>query len=105
MYITVCGRKIQSSDIREINITDQRVLIDTKEDFISLRYSNEDEIKEARSWMKIKTLTNKELNDAIKLLTIICDNYINTYTQCVECPLHRKTGCMITTIPVNWTEE
>ncbi len=75
-----------------------------KEDFISARYTNEEEIKDARNWLRMQDLQEKDLQEAIALLTIVCDNYINSYNQCQECPLHKKNGCIVTTIPINWQE-
>ena len=96
---------IDTNSIKEVTIRDGEVLLDTQENFYRLRYLTEDEIVELRHFQRFKTLSRSELMEALNLLMITCDFFLNTKTQCQYCPLHKKDGCVFNTIPINWREQ
>ena len=104
MYITVCGKQIPEDTIQDITITSTKVFIDTTDDYFDLRYSQEEDIKEARDWLQAKQATLPELKQAVSLIILTCNFYINTKEQCSRCPLRRRFGCVFNTIPLNWRE-
>ena len=102
MFITVCNQTIDVQSILSVIIKDNEVLIDTTEDFLRIKYSSLDEITELKNWQKFSTLTRAELQEALNLLYITCEFFINMKDQCTDCPLKRKEGCVFTTIPIDW---
>lgn len=103
MIITVCGKPIDAQNILSVIIKEHEVLIDTPEDFLRIKYSSEDEIIELKNWKRFSELTKAELIEALNLLYITCEFFINTKDQCNGCPLKRKDGCAFTSIPIDWS--
>ena len=106
MLIEVCGKKFNTEDIRELVIREQvqKVFVDTTEDFYELRYTNENEIKEAKSYLRFNQITRTELIDAVNIIIMVCDHFINKKEQCEPCPLKKKEGCIFSYLPIEWRE-
>lgn len=106
MKIHVADRVFDSEDIVEISIRESRkeVFVSTGDDFYRIKYTSDKEIQDVIYWKKLATITHKDLHNAIYLLIITCDYFINSKEQCLGCPLHRNTGCLLMTIPNNWRE-
>jgi len=102
MILRIAGKAFNTESIVDIIISDNQVLIQTHEDFHRIRYTNEEEIIEAKNWLKFHSLTKKDLLEAIHILMITCDFFINTKEQCELCPLSKKDGCVFTSIPIDW---
>lgn len=102
MIVTICNKKFNSEEIRSIHITSTEVFVETEEDYFALRYLSEEELVGARNWLKFQNITNKDLLDAVNLLIITCDYYINSKTQCYSCPLKRKEECIFNYMPIDW---
>ena len=104
MNSTICNQVFDTEVINNITITNSKVLIDTDEDFFELRYTYEEEIIAAKNYLKFKELTRKELLNAVNIIIMTCDYFINNKEQCVPCPLHKRNGCVFTCIPIEWRE-
>lgn len=104
MYIKICNQIFDTNEINSITITETKVLIDTKEEFYNLRWCNEEEITEARNYLKLQQLTKTELLNAVNIIIIVCNYFLSTKEQCEPCPLKKKNGCVFTTIPNEWRE-
>ena len=106
MLIEVCGRTFDTDNIRELVIREQvqKVFIDTTDEFYELRYSKEKDITEARNYLRFKEITRRELFDAVNLVIMVCDFFINKEEQCAPCPLKKKEGCVFTYLPIDWRE-
>ena len=102
MYITVCNKQFPVEDIQSIKITDSKVFIETTDDFFDMRYTSEEQLQEARGWLKAKSITLPELREAVTLIITVCTVFLNTKEQCFQCPLKKKNGCVFSTIPINW---
>lgn len=102
MYITVCDKQFPIETILNIKITDSKVFIETTDDFFDLRYTSEEQLQEAKGWLKIKDITLSELREAVTLIITVCTIFINTKEQCYQCPLKKRNGCVFSTIPLNW---
>ena len=72
MIITVCNQQFDTQDIKTLDIKEGRVFIETEEDFFNIRYTNADEIEEAKNYLKFQTLTRKQLIDAVEIIMITC---------------------------------
>lgn len=102
MIITVCNRKFNTKDIQNIRIHEGRIFITTEEDYYEMRFTREDDIKQARDYMHFQEITRKELIDAVDLIMITCDFFINEKEQCEPCPLKKREGCIFGRIPIDW---
>ena len=102
MKITICNHQFDTENIIDLNITESSVLIDAKDDFYRLRYTQESEIIEARNYLKFKSLRKRDVMDAVMTIILICDYFINNKTQCELCPLKRNKGCIFESIPIDW---
>lgn len=102
MYLTIAGKQFKTDDIRGIVIKEDEIFLDTTDNFHRIRYSNEEEIVEAKTWLKFHNLNKTELIEAIHLLILTCEFFINTKEQCKLCPLSKKDGCVFTSIPIDW---
>ena len=102
MLLNICNQEIDTKDIKNITLTGTAVLIDTEEEYYSLRYTDRNEVKDAELWLKFYELTRKELMQAVNTIMITCDYFINQKEQCSECPLQKKEGCVFTHIPIEW---
>lgn len=102
MILNICKHKFDSKDIFSINIKDDIVFVDAKDDFYRLTSSDENDIKDAKNWIAFRELTEAKLSDAVQIIMMVCEHYANEYKQCEECPLKRDYGCIIQNAPVNW---
>lgn len=104
MIITICNQEFDTNDIKDIFITDIKVMVHTTDDFYDIRYSNEEQIKEARNYLKFKELTRKELLQAVNVIITTCDYFISEKEQCAPCPLKKAQGCIFNYIPKDWRD-
>ena len=104
MQITICNQLFDTNDIKDITIKDGRIFIDTDEEYYNLRWHRKEDIEEAEQYLRFKTLTRKELMDAVNIIMITCDYFINTKEQCAPCPLKKKQGCVFNYIPIDWSD-
>lgn len=102
MIIRICEREFDTQTINDITITSSEIMIDTEEEYYMLRYYSEEDIKEAKEFLKFKELTRKELLNAVNIIILTCDYFINNKEQCSACPLQKKNGCVFTNIPIEW---
>ena len=102
MKITICNKSFDTDQINDIIITPNNVLIDANDDFYKLKYSNESEIDEAKTYLKFKSLRKTDLIEAVMILITTCDYFINSKSQCELCPLKRKKGCIFHSNPIDW---
>ena len=102
MELIIAHRRFVSEEIKNIVIRDDRVFVDTKEDFFNIPYKNTEEIRDAVLWKRLQNITLKDVQDAVETLIFICDAFINTKTQCEGCPLHNNHGCKLNKIPIDW---
>ena len=102
MIITVCGREFETSEIEYLKIHERTVFITTAEDCYEYRYTKEEDIQEAKNYLKFQKITRKELLDAVNIIMITCDFFINEKEQCIPCPLKKKEGCIFGRIPIDW---
>ena len=102
MEITICNKKFNTESIKGLSITENAVLIDAVDDFYRLRYTNENEILDAKTYLKFEKLKKEELMDAVRIIIITCDYFINSKTQCESCPLKRSQGCVFNSNPIEW---
>lgn len=102
MELRINNQIFQSEEIRALRIMPKEVLIDGKDDFYRIQYRTPEEIHDAILYLRLQDLTFNDLYDAVKTIVTVCDVYINSKTQCDDCPLHKSYGCMLQTIPNNW---
>lgn len=104
MEITICNHRFDSREIRNItfNANNTKIFVDTNDDFFVFNYKFENEVIEAKQWIRLQTLSMKELNEAITTIMSVCNYFINTNSQCSLCPIKRNKGCLFETIPINW---
>lgn len=102
MIITICNQQFNTNEIKDICIRENNVLIDTEDDYFNLRYTKEEEIKEAKAFLQFKEMTRKELLDAVNIIMITCDFFLNRKEQCAPCPLKKKEGCIFDYTPIDW---
>lgn len=102
MIITICNKQFDTEKIQSLSITSTNVLIDTEDNFYNLRWTHEESIQEARNYLKFQKLQKQELMDAVILIMTVCEYFINSKTQCANCPLKRKQGCIFYSIPIDW---
>ena len=101
MILNICGRKFKSEEIVDIKIKDKEIHIFTTNDFYKLPFNSTDEIKDATLFIKCNSITLRDVYEALITLNTICEFFINSQTQCKECPLHRN-HCILQEIPINW---
>ena len=102
MIITICDKYFDTEKIRDLTITNTSVLIDTEDDFYTLRYTDREDIQDALNYQYFKELTRGELQKAVNTIIFVCEFFINSKTQCYMCPLQKQKGCIFTTIPLDW---
>ena len=102
MDLRIGSYTFQMEEIRGLRITDKEVLIDGVDDFYRIHYHTQDEIHDALLYKKLQDLTYHDMYDALRTIICICDVYINSKEQCIDCPLHKSYGCMLQTLPINW---
>lgn len=102
MIITICDRKFDTEDIKSINIRENKVFVETKDDFFNFRYTDHEEIREAEDYLNFERLTEKELQKAVMTIILVCEFFLNQKEQCVPCPLKKKEGCLFNYLPIDW---
>ena len=103
MILKICNQIFESEEITGLQIREKEVFIDGKEDFYRLKIKTEEDIHDAKIYLKLQELSYQDLYDALRVLQAVCDVYINSKEQCAECPLYKSYGCAVQTIPNNWT--
>lgn len=104
MKLNISGRVFDTDDIYEISIRENQkeVFITTNEDFYRIKYRSEKDIADVIYWKKLSDITTQDIHNAIYTLIILCEFFINSKTQCLECPLFKNNQCLLNTIPNNW---
>jgi len=104
MKLNISGRVFDTDDIYEISIRENQkeVFITTNEDFYRIKYRSERDIEDVIYWKKLSDITTQDIHNAIYTLIILCEFFINSKTQCLECPLFKNNQCLLNTIPNNW---
>ena len=102
MILHINNQEFDTEDIRNLTITNTSVLIETEEDFYTVRYHKREDIQEALDYQHFKELTRGELQQAVNTIILTCEFFLNSKEQCSLCPLQRFEGCVFTTIPLDW---
>ena len=106
MKLRISNRVFDTEDIRELSIRGKQreVFVTTENDFYRIKYRSEKEIADVIYWKKLSEITTKDLHNALYILIITCEFFINSKLQCAGCPLFINKQCIITTIPNNWRD-
>lgn len=106
MKLRISGRVFDTEEITELIVKEDRreIFVSTKDDFYRIKYRSEKDIEDVIYWKKLSDITTKDIHNAIYILLITCDYFINSKSQCLECPLFKNNQCLLTTIPNNWRE-
>lgn len=106
MKLNISGRIFDTDEVNEISIRKARreVFITTNEDFYRIRYRSEKDIADVIYWKKLSDITTKDLHNAIYIIMLTCDYFINSKEQCKGCPLYKHDRCSLMTIPQNWRD-
>lgn len=106
MKLNIAGRIFDTEEVSEISIRESQkeVFVTTDDDFYRIRYRSEKDIADVIYWKKLSDITTKDLHNAIYIIMITCDYFINSKNQCNECPLCKHNQCSLMTIPHNWRE-
>lgn len=106
MKLNIAGRIFDTEEVNEITIRESQkeVFVTTDDDFYRIRYRSEKDIADVIYWKKLSDITTKDLHNAIYIIMITCDYFINSKNQCNECPLFKHSQCSLMTIPHNWRE-
>ena len=104
MKLNIAGRIFDTEEIIEATIREdnREVFITTEEDFFRIKYRSAEQISDLYFWKRMANVTVKDLHNAIYLLTMTCDYFINSKEQCHGCPLYKNDICLLLTIPNNW---
>ena len=102
MILTICNYQFDTDDIKSIDIRESKVFVETKEDFFNLRWTDPEEIQEAQEYLKFEKLTEKELQQAVMTIILVCDYFLNRKEQCAPCPLKKQQGCIFSYLPIDW---
>lgn len=104
MILNIAGRLFDTEDIHELLIKEnnREVFVTTSEDFYRIRYRSEREIEDVIYWKKLENITTKDVSEAMYILIITCEYFINSKHQCENCPLKKNTKCIFLDIPYNW---
>lgn len=105
MELIICNKNFKTEDIEDLRVTDKEVFITLADDFVRLKYKKEEDIQDALLYLKLQDITYQDIFEAMQILIGVCDVYINSKTQCITCPLNKKHGCILQTIPINWKGE
>ena len=106
MKLNIAGRIFDTEEVTEISIRESQreVFVTTEDDFYRIRYRSEKDIADVIYWKKLSDITTKDLHNAIYIIMVTCDYFINSKTQCIGCPLFKHNQCSLMTIPNNWRE-
>ena len=106
MILHIVNRVFDTDEIHELSIRESQkeVFVSTGDDFYRIKYRSEEEIADVIYWKKLSDITTKDLHNAIYILMITCDYFINSKDQCLGCPLYKNNKCSLMTIPNNWRE-
>ena len=104
MILRIGNQVFDTEEVNEISIREKQreVFVTTDDNFYRIKYRSENEIADVIYWKKLSEITTKDLHNALYILIVTCDYFINSKFQCTECPLHINNECVITTIPNNW---
>lgn len=102
MELIINNQTFKTEEIRGLRITETEVLIDGTDDFYRIKYRTTEEIHDALLYQKLQNLTYQDLYDALRTLMTVCDVYINSKEQCINCPLHKSYGCTLQAMPLSW---
>lgn len=105
MILNISGYMFDTDELEDIFHREEikTVFITTSTyGFQKIKYDTEEEVTDLLIWEKLQTITNKDVFQAAYTLSMVCEYYINSKTQCIECPLQNELGCMLNTIPINW---
>ena len=102
MKITICNKQFNTETIKDITITEHNVLVDAEDDFYRIRYTKEEDIVDARTYLRFKTMQKEDLMNAVMIIITTCDYFINSKSQCAFCPLKRDQGCVFNSNPIDW---
>lgn len=106
MKLRIAGRIFDTDEVHEISIRESQreVFVTTDDDFYRIKYRSEKDIEDVIFWKKLSNITTKDLHNAIYIILMTCDYFINSKYQCTECPLYKHGQCMLMTIPNNWRD-
>ena len=104
MKLDIAGQVFDTDEVNEISIRETRkeVFISTNDNFYRIKYQSEKDIADVIYWKKLGDITSKDVHNAVYILMITCEFFINSKYQCEGCPLHKHKTCMLMTIPNNW---
>lgn len=102
MIITICNKQFDTQEIKSIDIRESKIFVETKDDFFNFRWTEQEEIQEAKDYLKFEELTEKELHEAVTTIILVCEFFLNQKEQCIPCPLKKKEGCLFNYLPIDW---
>jgi hypothetical protein len=104
MILHIAGRVFDSDEVKELTIREERreVFVTTEDDFYRIKYRSREDIEDVYFWKRMDKITVKDVHNAMYILTIVCEFFINSKEQCQQCPLKKNNQCMLMTIPNNW---
>lgn len=104
MKLNIAGRIFNSEEVKELTIREaqREVFVSTENNFFRIKYRSAEEIADVYFFKQLDSITTKEVDQAIYLLSMICEVFINSKAQCNNCPLKVNSQCLLTTIPINW---
>ena len=107
MKLNISGRIFDTEDIRELSIRENQkeIFVTTDEDFFRIKYRTKRDIEDVIYWNSLSNITTKDLHEALYLIVITCDYFINSKEQCKNCPLKKNTKCILSDIPHNWRNQ
>lgn len=106
MKLRISGRIFDTEEIHELSIRESQreVFVSTKDDFYRIKYRSEKDIEDVIYWKKLSEITTKDLHNALYIIMLTCEFFINSKDQCTNCPLFKHNQCSLITIPYNWRE-
>lgn len=84
MILNINEYSFDSNNIIDITIREssKRIFITTIDNkFYDISYTYEKDIQDIKTWQKFQHISYADLKDALKIITLVCDYYINSYTQ------------------------
>lgn len=106
MKLNISGRIFDTEEIRELSIRENQreVFVTTYNDFYRIKYRSQKDIQDVIYYQKLSELTTKDIHNAMYVLIMTCEFFINSKEQCKLCPLNKNTYCILQTIPNNWRD-
>ena len=104
MRLNIAGRIFDSEEIHELTIREaqKEVFDSTQDDFFRIRYRSAEEIADVYFYKELDNITNRDIDHAIYLLSMVCKIFVNSKEQCNNCPLKKNTKCIFLSIPNDW---